>query len=1290
MLIYLFKYKINKKTETKQTKTRVNIMNKTSLDHLHSEFCQALSSGNSKKYLGSSTLPPNKLEHTSNKTIRLAEVFNKAINEIEDSLTGMTNRQPAIVVLKSLEKDGELIFQRYNESTKTWSRWFLKCLARYTPQLLKRYLPACFSNQMEKAENDTFAAYSNYRDTLQKIVKEESSSPVTLSPSLSVTDPVSKPTVVNLPDDQWPTDFTETDTDLTQDEWNIINSDILNNTQNPGNTSLQGGVSDTTNTFPINDPFNSVPSNIIDPPSIDPLVPVLSKEEAEKIRLKEIDRQMSIIQKVLIFQFFNLLRPLSKEKLNQLLIELSNAVIALETLDSNTAIALEKHGINSATFNVLKDPKLKEALNSGNDQEVNDLLASTDWHSVFQETLNPREVITFGIRKMGGTSVMILKDSSGKSVKDAQLQKFRGEIRLSVNDIASLSQVQELEQFFSKNKECTPCKVTIELLEGNASLTPELLQLLMQFKDRCAEIQVSGLKEIDFTKMRVSESEEHAFAKDLEFFHFPEISDLKLSDHAKSQWTAADFSKLLTLCPTSHLLKECYKQCSNYSDIVLPTALLNCQELDAVGLSIPQVEDLLGRMPQLTRLSLKGSTLTDDELAVLVKTNRLNKITALELEKCSALTTDSLIELAKLKNLSALSLPDLPVGKISLANLPTSENPFKIKMLYLSSTATRPFASQLYTGPQNWSALFQIPLARLQETNIFPSSQTVLDPKSCAYWLFQEDYKQLAPQKGITKIFAESNATLNDDKLIEFIQKFPETDTLSLFDCPAITDDGIIRLLQACPKIKFLDLTGCPLVTSSLPYHQGVSVLKQLETLTLSGSDIFGKGIALNKLVLPKKTIFNRSVLSISNSDLKDCDSLEKILLSKPLNTLKRIDLQDCTDLTDDMLAKLIDRFNAPALIQTTSGEQDNPQRLNLASLNLNGCSNITDGAFLVEGGVSDKPEMKFIEILNRIALGGTQISDQLGKAYPHTIFQKDDLPVTIDVDPISQLDQCLQFHHLKKQLDTNVDDQMKLNQLKSSYVHSRISVELFGDAQAVDQLKELTPQTEGGEFCDITLYFKTSDGADPIEFKSHRDMIYCQSAYFRDQLRPGGAMSKKDSECSLINQHCIKEAAIAVMELLNGNYECIGKLNWRTASHTAELVGPLNLNLPSSLYQDLLKRVHSQFDLNEADEMFESAVKLDDKSGIFEYQNTLIEILKLLDTFGPEFQKIANIADTYQDRVKRLKTKVDYIREQKNLDLINELKAEQDIINQNRNMNHFIDPSTLFMDPNAFSGFFG
>lgn len=150
-------------------------MNLETLARLHFVFQTALQSSKY-IYIGEDA-DQNQCKQTTNKEIRLHTVFERARDQIaiankdfSSQKVSMLKARVAILVL--LQEDGQSYYKRYEAATSTFSRKLFKELARLTPNFLKSYLPACFSNQMEDAEWRTKHKYETYISFIQASIKD--------------------------------------------------------------------------------------------------------------------------------------------------------------------------------------------------------------------------------------------------------------------------------------------------------------------------------------------------------------------------------------------------------------------------------------------------------------------------------------------------------------------------------------------------------------------------------------------------------------------------------------------------------------------------------------------------------------------------------------------------------------------------------------------------------------------------------------------------------------------------------------------------------------------------------------------------------------------------------------------------------------------------------------------------------------------------------------------------------------------------------------------------------------
>lgn len=1275
------------------------------LQKLHQAFSIVLQNH---AYMGLTKDDPAKLESTKEKTIRLAEVFKIARNQIEEAIKEKaTLKENEITHLKNLEHDGTLIYKRYTESTNGFGRLFMKCLARYTPELLKKILPSCFSNGMEQAEANTLKEYEEYLAFLKK--QMQSSDKDSGIVEKKTVDKKGSPSLKSKEEDEV---FDPDQDDLLSEDETGNDSEKKDGAnpekKTPPKSSIPTKVSEkrlkaldkkATPNFD-NDDEDQLLQQILAESYSEQFTPADTKknkgdlfteeetitpkvktspvklfqfssipESKYKTELEKIDRLSKALDRCLKqLNEFNE-HPLTVTKFRNVLKQLYLITAALIQLDPDGTKALENFFLNEDTLASIKKMNLI-SLMTGNNEKITELLSSTPWKTSFEEALEQDgKQIFFGVQKLAGTYTLQLNNGKGARFKESEFQKFRGQVKVTIADMSSLREMKELTAFLEKHLTCCPNSLVITLKEDQ-ELNAECIQLLLKLT-RIAEIQINGVKEINFKALGLSESEEHTFIQNLEHFSFPQLDNIILSDHQKNDWTAADYSIILSLCSSFELFKACYQQCSTFQEITLPPHIQEMNAFNAEGFDMDRVTHLLTQFSNLTHIDFSNSDMNDAQLFDLLDQPHLLKLKSLNLNGCKTLTTDALFTLQQLPNLGVLSLPELNQGEITLDLLPKFENPFQIKLFYLASKETRKLVNQLYTGPQNWSAIFQIPLARLGKEQIFPSNQKRLDPKNVAYWLHNKDYTHLKSEKEIVTVLADFNVEINDDNIVDFMGKFPNVKTLSLYDCPNITEKGIIALLKTHPKVETIDLTNCSRITEALLLEEGNGdLLKKMKQIIVTGTAISSElvNIFTEQGV---KLKFDNTILKITDADLTTDQALEELLKEKDLTQYKTIDLSDCLTLSNDMLGQLLDHLNAPIYIQTAEGLLvPNPQRLNAAVINIKGCENITDDAFSIKSEKKDlseesqsKIDLKFLESLDRMVIGQTKITSLIHDLYPNVTFQEEDQPITIQIDPKLQLKECALYHSLKSKKVLMDSEKEVLKALGKRYLHNRIALELFYN-ESPDMLEAVQNPIDihSEDFSDISLYFMTQEpsvGAEitPTVFHAHRDILYSQSRYFINGLRPGGEMNK-NKNLDILNAHATPKAATAIMELFYGKLS-IKDLDSKTAADVAELIGPKNFKFAPLHYQQLLTHIRAQFTLKNADELLTVAKTLEDNTGREEYEGTLMVFLESLDMKDQEnFLKISNLAKAHG--LKELKKKVEAIEIIKTKDIINKTLEEQ------------------------------
>lgn len=760
----------------------------------------------------------------------------------------------------------------------------------------------------------------------------------------------------------------------------------------------------------------------------------------------------------------------------------------------------KKLGLGEERFTQFKDShtEINTAIDNNDNAALQKILGPTTlWRDAF---IQATKCLTMGVRKLGTQTCLEVRNAESKQVNENALHDFRG--YLSINATPNIvSALNELQRLMLTHANCRPGSLDIKLT--NDQITPEFLDILLAIKSDIPEISIKELTKLD---LREHADKGEKFATFLKTMHFPDLKELIFS-----------------------------------------------KNIDADCISKEKF------FPTLERLDLTecNKNISDEQLTAMIENGYLNSIGSLIIGE--GLTTDSIKNLMKLPKLTKLNLVNVQKGTSELKPL---KNPLQVKSFYTASAATRPMARNLYSGPYIWAAAFQIPLARAGVDQVFGDNHKTLDPKSVAYWLHQDDYTLLQqPQTPITTIIADYNVGLNDENIVAFVKKFPNTTSLSCYGCPNITNKGINDLLKACPKLN-IDLSGCPKI----------------------------EGAAFEN---DKRIIYKDYVFKVTDDQLIDEESLNHILSNTNLSELTGIDLSGCTELTNKMLGQLLDHFNEDIWID--DGQTIiNPQRLNLAVLNLTGCSSITHGAFQ-NGKDNGKFNHKIIENLSRVVINGTKVNEDILKGlYPYITFQDLDEPLTIQIDPNDQL---ANYHK-------ELSPEMKL--------HHRFVLELFPDScQDTKKLEEVLSEkldTTAPEFSNFMLSLQATQETEAPSFAIPRDLLYCQFPYFRDRLRPGGYLWKSSS-FDLINIHFMGAASSFIESFLKGKEKKLP--DWRTAADIAEIVGPRILNL-SSLYQRLLDHIHDRFSLDDFDDLCATAMALEDEQACDVYSNALQQMFDL------------------------------------------------------------------------------
>ncbi|WP_068468099.1 BTB/POZ domain-containing protein [Candidatus Protochlamydia phocaeensis] len=1159
----------------------------SSLHSLHLQFSQALQEG---LYMGPSRTEPSHLTKMAQKQIHLPEVYERAQEEIRQGLENATTLEELeshIEQLGLLEADGTVYYQRYCEKTNTWLRRFLKGLARYTPTKLKAFLPHIFSNGMEEAERRTKAAYDNYRSYLRGRVQDLT----TVFQALRITSDTLFPSITPL---------------------NLSSIPISHPSSFDSQPDSSSNPSSDSTTPALNPEIISEP--------LPPLPSVqISAEFVQECRQKFITQYLKSLKAQVAY-----LNQVNENKISALQFK-SNLIGLISSFsklfrfapDLDKQTICEEVGIDPQLrkFFSLEDNALLQALLTGQEPEkIAELLKPSAWSETLEKLAAPSYTKFLGISERYGIITPQLADESNvqAQARSRTFFKYKGAVRIQPVQLKAL---MDLKKYMEENKECLPSSLELifDQSEDSAADSFDLptLEIILQLSDFIPHLSLSRLTSIDLKQLNATPEQEKKFIEIFPRLNCPDLKSLTMTDHSKEAVSPEQFSALLQVVPSSDLMKACLLACNRPQDIVLPLSLLERREVDLTGYPLELALSLIRTFPSLNSLTLDQAALTDQQVLDLLQSGCFKDLNKLNLKGCTELTTDVLFTLTEIPTLNHLILPDLKAGTFALTRLPKFDNPFKVNLFYTQAALTRPYALSLYNSLSNFAVLFQIPLAKAGETQVFSANHTALDPKSVTLWMFKNDYLHLQPQSAVQTIIADNCEYINDDNVVEFVKRFPNATVLSFFNCRHLTDKGVEALLQAHPQVQKIDLTNCSGVTSNLLIENQLLWQERKNlSLVLSGTQV-SKEIAQLFIEngLEDRLHFEEKMLKITNEELTDEEALERILASRALNQLSYIDLEGCENLTDAALSKLLDRLNVAQRIQDPidSSWSSNPQRLNIAGLNLRGCRQITEKAF--DGLLNDgKINPKLLETLTQVAIEGTQINPQLLiTLYPQMIVQNQYQPITLAIEPNGQLERC-QFYF---SIQVGEEDPLKRTwrkELSKSIVFDRMAVELFKEdilaKGTLDMVERIAIDPNEDQFREMSLSFETLEALDaPREdqqsaqsatFNVHRDALYSQSEYFRTHLRPGSE-EYSAAGMTFINQNATPKAAQTIIDLIYGRDIC-ATLDWKTAAEAAELASSHNLNLASVHYQKLIQRIEDQFNLQNADDILLRAKALKDK----------------------------------------------------------------------------------------------
>ena len=93
---------------------------------------------------------------------------------------------------------------------------------------------------------------------------------------------------------------------------------------------------------------------------------------------------------------------------------------------------------------------------------------------------------------------------AGPESEEGDFKAYQGRVRIFLGGVNLFTSMIELDKFLEANKAtCRPCKIEI-IVSDKQTLTPDFVKLLLSLRARCAEIQILGLKELNFKEGEIS------------------------------------------------------------------------------------------------------------------------------------------------------------------------------------------------------------------------------------------------------------------------------------------------------------------------------------------------------------------------------------------------------------------------------------------------------------------------------------------------------------------------------------------------------------------------------------------------------------------------------------------------------------------------------------------------------------------------------------------------------------------------------------------------------------------
>lgn len=887
---------------------------------------------------------------------------------------------------------------------------------------------------------------------------------------------------------------------------------------------------------------------------------------------------------------------------------------------ANFSDLIQRWNVTEDDLNLFAKADFYNALINDDSNELIQFLKETSFSKKIEQSILSYKEARFVVRKLNQNVFFRFKDSSGVDKPESFFNDFDGKIILNSSDVLEFYNFQKIKPSFSVQA------IEIRCDNADGKLNRDILLHLMALSDKTPFFILRDFKEIHLEEMNFNEGEFKNFIRLLLKTSCPEIETLTLPK-SEQKISPKQLSMILDFCPELSVLKQCFTYTESRFKIILPSSLLCKSTLILNDFSSGEANFVLRQIPLLKKLRLESSTIKNREIEDFIRNGYFQSLEELNLSQLAEINTDILFSLTTLPKLRKIHFPsNLKLGSRPLSELPSFNDPFKIVTFYAESPITSAIAVDKYTGPTAWMPVFQIPLAKKGVEKLFRRNDQTLDSFSCSLWLYKDNYSLLQPQSEITSLLIDDSSYINDDNIIEFIRKFPNTELLSLQNASKLTNVGLERIIKFLPKTKIqtLDLTNCyqinidPFCTES-----NLSKLRKLKKLILIGTAISSESIDL--FDFKKKITFEQTKLTITNEEI---ENLDDILNNSDLSKLTTLDFTNCNELTNIELRKVLLRLRSSSenLLKKLSCEKLDKQALAISNLILTGCTQITDHAFYKNLDGNNAINLLPLRSVSQIVKNDTQISDHLISHYPDISFRDSYEPFTREIN----VDKALESINLLKRKAALIKAQpdkakiVSLRNERQQFINNRILLNLFlEDCSNKPQCREVSLESfdlYSNEFTTATVQFKTF-ATDPrsFDFDIHYSIAE-SSTYFKELF--GGKLQLNET-VGLENQNVSEEAVRVLREVLYTN-SFQPDLHWRIAAQTAELVKGC-LGIIGNVYNRLLQRFRDQFTLSDAEEMIFVANQLEDDESRTFFENKLIEMLKNNPRLCSELVKYAN-----------------------------------------------------------------